>query len=75
MKNKPTNAYYIEWNKVITKLPCGRKVNIPFYGTVRAYKTNAGRRFALSKPYVLPAGGNLSLSIVRNDLREVVSSL
>lgn len=68
-------SYYSSWNKVVTKMPCGRKVYIPFYGTLRAYKTKSGRRFALSKSYNMPSCGNMSLETVRYGLKAMAYSL
>lgn len=61
-------TYYDKWNKAVSRLACGRKLRIPFYCTIRAYKTPAGRRFAVSDSQNTPCRGNLSLAAVRTDL-------
>ncbi len=56
----------------VQKLSCGRSLNIPSYGTIRAYRNSKGSRvFSLSKSIQsisYPNGGNLSLKVVRSDI-------
>ena len=68
--NSTIADYYI---KRVSKLACGKYINIPHYGTVTAYKdlrTNK-RRFKLTNCKQLsgnfPAGGNLSFKLIKSN--------
>lgn len=53
----------------VSKLACGRTIDIPSIGTIRAYKAKSGkRRFAISNTYPKFAGGNLSLNALKEEI-------
>lgn len=61
------------WCKLVSKMPCGRIYNIPFYGTLRAYRDKSKKRkFALSKSRWFMEGGNLPLAVVLVDIRQAL---
>lgn len=61
------------WCKLVSKMPCGRIYNIPFYGTLRAYRDKSNKRkFALYKSHWFIAGGNLPLEVVLVDIRQAL---
>lgn len=63
------SKYDETWCRAVSKMPCGRQYEIPFYGTVRAYRSKSGRRmFALSKTCGIWPSGNLSLRTVVSDI-------
>jgi len=54
---KTTNAYY---STRVSKLACGQSFTVPGYGTVKAYRSKAGKRmFSVSGNKSFPNGGNL----------------
>lgn len=60
--------------RLVQKLSCGHIVNIPTYGTIRAYRNSKGSRvFSLSnsEKFIYPNGGNLSLKVVRSDIESL----
>jgi len=71
-KSKKANRI-MGYESRIRKLACGQKATVPGYATVRAYKSNHGRRMfaisSLAQDGVRPSG-NLPLETVLSDIRE-----